>query len=271
MKSLVLGFCCFLFCGPLLCAAGSNTSLAKNQIVFLRGMEAGKELHFDARGNLLGAVEPGSFAYSAIKIKKIRKTAKELDIQGERVALISQTASEPPHLSDIIFAQLNDPLEITIALDRSQPRALDEALQKVFVLSLRDALAEKSPDVARAELESLASTALQEDYSKEGFSDAGSGIRKVGPDVTPPKLIYSVTPVYPKKLGKKNHIQGLCVLSLIVDASGRPEHVRLVRSIEPTLDANAIAAVGEYRFKPATYQGKPVPVIVDIAVNFRIR
>jgi TonB family protein len=36
------------------------------------------------------------------------------------------------------------------------------------------------------------------------------------------------------------------------------------------LDEQALAAVTQYKFKPATLQGKPVPVEVSIEVNFRI-
>jgi TonB family protein len=36
------------------------------------------------------------------------------------------------------------------------------------------------------------------------------------------------------------------------------------------LDQKAVEAVRHYRFKPATLQGKPVPVEVNIEVNFRI-
>jgi periplasmic protein TonB len=36
------------------------------------------------------------------------------------------------------------------------------------------------------------------------------------------------------------------------------------------LDEQAFRAVRQYRFKPATLQGVPVPVEVNIEVNFRI-
>jgi len=36
------------------------------------------------------------------------------------------------------------------------------------------------------------------------------------------------------------------------------------------LDEKAVEAVKQYKFKPATLQGKAVPVEVNIEVNFRI-
>jgi protein TonB len=34
------------------------------------------------------------------------------------------------------------------------------------------------------------------------------------------------------------------------------------------LDEKAIEAVKRYRFKPAIYEGKPLPVVVNVEVNF---
>jgi outer membrane biosynthesis protein TonB len=36
------------------------------------------------------------------------------------------------------------------------------------------------------------------------------------------------------------------------------------------LDENAVDAVRRYRFEPSTFQGKPVPVEIDVEVNFRL-
>jgi protein TonB len=44
----------------------------------------------------------------------------------------------------------------------------------------------------------------------------------------------------------------------------------VVRHLGMGLDEKAVEAVKQYKFKPATLQGKPVPVEVNIEVNFRI-
>jgi outer membrane biosynthesis protein TonB len=36
------------------------------------------------------------------------------------------------------------------------------------------------------------------------------------------------------------------------------------------LDQNAVEAVKQYRFQPGQFQGKPVPVEIQVSVNFRI-
>ena len=57
---------------------------------------------------------------------------------------------------------------------------------------------------------------------------------------------------------------------MIVDAAGHPQRVRVLRGIGMGLDEKAIEAVRQYRFKPAMEGAKPVPVEVNIDVNFQI-
>jgi len=107
-----------------------------------------------------------------------------------------------------------------------------------------------------------------------------NGVYRVGHGVKPPRILTSVNPEY-TDLARKKKISGVCVMELVVDAEGKPYDVRVVRSIRKDLDPklkkaadgldqNAIRAVSQYRFSPAEYQGKPVPVHVNIEVNYQL-
>lgn len=69
---------------------------------------------------------------------------------------------------------------------------------------------------------------------------------------------------------RRAHIQGICLIQLIVNTQGLPESPRVIRSIDPGLDRNALQAVMQYRFKPAMKDGQPVPVMITVEVNFRL-
>ena len=97
----------------------------------------------------------------------------------------------------------------------------------------------------------------------------GGGMYRVGGGVAAPQLIYSVDPEFSDE-ARRAKFQGVCVVSLVVDAQGNPQRVQVVRHLGMGLDQKAVAAVRQYRFKPATLQGRPVPVEVNIEVNFRI-
>ncbi|WP_158750146.1 energy transducer TonB [Acidobacterium sp. S8] len=98
--------------------------------------------------------------------------------------------------------------------------------------------------------------------------------------VTAPKVVYAPDPKFTRTARKKK-LSGKSVVSLVVGSDGKPYDVRLIRSmsegLDPSLqpaalelDQKAIEAVQKYKFQPATYQNKPVPVEVHVEVNFLI-
>lgn len=97
----------------------------------------------------------------------------------------------------------------------------------------------------------------------------GGGLYHVGGGVSAPQLIYAPDPEFSDEARRAKY-QGVCVVSLVVDAQGNPQRVQVLRHLGMGLDEKALEAVRQYKFKPAMLQGKPVPVEVNIEVNFRI-
>jgi hypothetical protein len=84
--------------------------------------------------------------------------------------------------------------------------------------------------------------------------------------ITPPKLLNKVKAEYPDEARRKHIHEGLCVVSLLVNVSGVPEDIKLVRSSDPSFIANSFEVVKQYRFKPATTQER-APVAVRLLVE----
>jgi TonB family protein len=82
-------------------------------------------------------------------------------------------------------------------------------------------------------------------------------------------LVSSVDPEF-SDYARRMKISGICLIAVIVDANGIPQHPRVIKSLEPSLDQNALAAINQYRFKPAMKDGQPVPVQIKIEVNFQL-
>jgi periplasmic protein TonB len=97
----------------------------------------------------------------------------------------------------------------------------------------------------------------------------GGGLYHVGGGVSAPQLIFGPEPEFSDEARRAKY-QGVCVVSLIVDTQGNPQRVAVLRHLGMGLDEKAIEAVKQYKFKPATLGGRPVPVEVNIEVNFRI-
>ena len=64
--------------------------------------------------------------------------------------------------------------------------------------------------------------------------------------------------------------QGTCTLWLIVDTTGHPRDIRVVRGLGFGLDTKAMEAVKQWRFDPALKEGKPVNVQISVEVDFRL-
>jgi TonB family protein len=97
----------------------------------------------------------------------------------------------------------------------------------------------------------------------------GGGIYHVGGGVSNPTLIFAPDPEFSDEARRAKY-QGVCVVGVIVDAIGNPQHVHIVRALGMGLDEKAMEAVRQYKFKPAVFKGKNVAVEVNIEVNFRI-
>jgi len=55
-----------------------------------------------------------------------------------------------------------------------------------------------------------------------------------------------------------------------VDKEGFPRDICIQRSLFPDLDQNAARSVAQWRFSPATRNGEPVSVQINVNVNFRL-
>ena len=97
----------------------------------------------------------------------------------------------------------------------------------------------------------------------------GGGVRSIGGGVIGPKIIYQPEPEFSEE-ARKAKFMGVVTVSLIVDATGKPQNVHVTRGVGMGLDEKAMEAVKQYRFKPATENGKPVAVYLNVEVNFEI-
>ena len=101
--------------------------------------------------------------------------------------------------------------------------------------------------------------------------NVGGGLYRVGDGVSEPKLTYYVEAEFSDEARRAKY-EGTVVISLIVDAQGNPQNIRVSRSLGMGLDEKAIEAVRQYKFKPAieAKSGKAVPVPISVQVNFRL-
>jgi protein TonB len=95
-----------------------------------------------------------------------------------------------------------------------------------------------------------------------------------GNGVTPPVLIREIKPNYTAQ-AMQARLQGLVEMDAVVRADGSvdPDSIRVTRSLDSTfgLDQQAIIAVKQWRFRPGTFKGQPIPVRVLVELTFTLR
>ena len=77
-----------------------------------------------------------------------------------------------------------------------------------------------------------------------------------------------MAPIYPDEAAKQ-HVQDVVVLQVLVDETGRPRNIRLLRGSRkaPLLDGAAAAAVRQWTFSPARKNGQPVACWYNVGVQ----
>jgi TonB family protein len=103
------------------------------------------------------------------------------------------------------------------------------------------------------------------------FSELGAnapGPHLSGGDVDGPEPIRKVDPKYPQTL-MDAHVEGDVVLYAVIRRDGSVDSIQLVHGIDEQLDENAMHALGQWKFRPATRQGEAVDLEAIVHIPFR--
>jgi periplasmic protein TonB len=92
---------------------------------------------------------------------------------------------------------------------------------------------------------------------------------RVGGNVTPPKKIHDVAPIYPA-FAQAAHVSGMVIIEATIGPNGDVLDAKVLRSI-PLLDASALDAVRRWRYTSTLLNGKPVAVVMTVTVTFQLR
>lgn len=86
-----------------------------------------------------------------------------------------------------------------------------------------------------------------------------------------PKAKQRVSATYPKRARAKG-VEGFVKMNLLVDEMGRVNRIKIIESRPAgTFEEAAKAAVNQWTFQPALYQGNPVKVWATQTLRFRLQ
>ena len=112
------------------------------------------------------------------------------------------------------------------------------------------------------------STSTETAGSLLAASTSSTAANHLAGKIIAPRPIFQPSPQYTKE-AKRKKITGSCLIGATIDADGVPQNVRVVVSLEPSLDRSAIQAIETWRFDPALQDDDvPVPFELTVAVTF---
>lgn len=89
-------------------------------------------------------------------------------------------------------------------------------------------------------------------------------------DMTRPQIVYRVSPQY-TEVARTARLQGTVIVEAVIDEGGRVRDVQILKGLPMGLDRSAANAVAQWRFTPATLNGRPLKVIYTLTVNFTVQ
>jgi protein TonB len=90
-----------------------------------------------------------------------------------------------------------------------------------------------------------------------------------GGDITAPRRIKDVAPVYPA-IAQSARVQGDVIIEATIGVDGKVQDARVLRSV-PLLDQAAVTAVRGWEYTPTLLNGQPVAIIMTVTVRFQLQ
>lgn len=84
-----------------------------------------------------------------------------------------------------------------------------------------------------------------------------------------PERLFSPLPTY-TAAARRARLEGRVLLEAVIDEHGVVTAARIVKGLGLGLDQSALATVSTWRFAPARRQGRPIAVIYNLMIHFRI-
>jgi len=93
--------------------------------------------------------------------------------------------------------------------------------------------------------------------------------RRIGGGVKVPVAIARSAPPYPEA-ARKMRIEGVVLVEAVIDEAGNVADARVLKDIGMGCGQAAVEAIRTWRYEPATLNGRPVSVYLEVRVSFRL-
>lgn len=261
----------------------------KGKAITLRVPDGAEHIRFSSNGEHVGKASEGLWSTDAmIQVESLKVHGRDLQIRGKRVANYFDRQKGSFERG---WTEKDVRIDVELPDRSASVEELMPVLAKIFLTGSQQ-LTDIAPYYWRACLEGgivqeqvqgrpdwrcqnkvaqrLPVNADSGPMDVPGFGFAyRAGSIVSGAKITAPMGLSTPDPKYPESARQAKY-QGTSVLWLIVDRDGKPTNIQVVRPLGFGTDDAAVRAVEKWRFKPAMKGTEPVPVQINVEVNFRL-
>jgi len=277
--------------------------------LYLRDGYLDNSLNFDEHGRIIGSSPKGSYTLCLIQVDKVNLSKRHLEITGARYGLHFLGAlpnEDPTHASDKVRITPKKKF-VKITIDREQvikpkkekgkkgdngPAASAEtaavpadlppgdangvttttspahaagllraAIDTVFASNLDDHMIAAMPSFWKLYYQAVA--------AHSDFTPSDPSVHRESSVDQKAKLLSAFEPPS-NEFAQNCGIVGMALYHVVVGSDGAAQQIVVARPIGFGLDENAADTIRKAKFEPAIKDGKPVPVMLDVVVQFRI-
>jgi outer membrane biosynthesis protein TonB len=155
-----------------------------------------------------------------------------------------------------------DPKSVTTTTSPAHAaQVLKDALDKVFAQGLDERMMATMPEFWKLYYQAVA--------DKADYRPKDPAILRQNTVDQKAHLLTTFEPGS-NEFAQENGVAGMALYHTVVGTDGQACEVAVGRPIGFGLDESAVAAIRKAKFEPAIKDGKPVPVLLDLVVQFRI-
>lgn len=184
-----------------------------------------------------------------------------------------------PEMVQAVQTKAEKPKVYVVTMVRFRPPQVQQQEQKVQVRARKVPIPDPTPDepepirvVQEVEQPDLD---IPADDTVYGIPEGPPAVDDntpivVGGDVKAPEKIFQTNPQY-TEIARKARIQGVVIVQAIIDKEGNVTNVKVLKGLPMGLEEAAVDAIKQWKFKPATLNGRPVTVYYNLTVNFKLQ
>lgn len=248
---------------------------------------ASKSLRFDQDGQCMSGCDRGGWAADGtLQVEHFRLHNDEIQISGRRLTVYYDSKNERIWIP-------TDKFDLWVALTSGvNEESVNQVLAAVFRRAGElvpngpppqsqpiDLECKKDPSAGPGSDQQVCRSKGSEDPWVErsklqvpvtiGVDSDGQKIYVVSKATKPPRATFTPDPEYSER-DRKKRLQGETRFAVLVDSHGRVQSLRELSADSPGFAVDSAAALAQWIFDPATINGNPVSVLIDVQTNFRL-